>query len=60
MKMEELLNSLSPEMQEKAKACKSAEELAAFFAENGIPLSDEALDAAAGGGLIEFPRPKTS
>ena len=60
MNMTELLNSLSPEMQEKAKACMALEEPETFFAGNGIPLSDEALDAVAGGGIIEFPKPLQS
>ena len=39
----------SPEFQEKLKACKTGEELAALAAENGIELSDEQLDTVGGG-----------
>ena len=49
MTREELLNSLSPELREKAKSCKTSEDLEAFFAENGMPLNDDVLDAVSGG-----------
>lgn len=45
--------SLTPEQMEKAKACKTAEELAAVASEEGFELSDEALEAIAGG--IDMP-----
>ena len=49
MTREELINSLSPEMREKAETCKTEEELKALFAENGMPLNDDVLDAVSGG-----------
>lgn len=43
---------LTPEQQEKAKACKTPEEILALAKEEGYELSDEELDSAsiAGGG----------
>ena len=43
--------NLSPEQRERAKACKSPEELAAFAEEEGLELSDEMLEGVAGGGF---------
>ena len=43
--------NLSPEQRERAKACKSPEELAALVEEEGLELSDEMLDGIAGGGF---------
>ena len=40
---------LTPEQLEKAKACKSGEELSAMAKELGYELSDEELDAISGG-----------
>ena len=48
-KFKELLSSLSPEMQEKAKACKNTQELNEFIADNDIELPEDALDMVAGG-----------
>lgn len=45
--------SISPEQLEKAKACKTPEELAALASEEGFELSDEALEGIAGG--IDMP-----
>jgi hypothetical protein len=42
-------DDLTPEQQEKAKACKSAEELEALAAEEGMRLSADELKALAGG-----------
>ena len=39
----------SPELQEKLKAAKTAEELAALAKEKGVELGDEELDAISGG-----------
>ena len=47
--------SLSPEQQERAKACKSPEELAALAEKEGFELTDEQLDGIAGG-FIECPK----
>ena len=43
-------NLKNPELQERLKACKSAEELVALAEEVGMKLSDEQLEAFAGGG----------
>ena len=42
-------DSLSDEQKKAARACESMDELAAFAGKAGIELSDEALDAVAGG-----------
>ena len=52
MKKEELekyVSELSPEMQKKARECKDMTELNALLAENNVELSEDALQAAAGG-----------
>ena len=46
MNFEDLKN---PELQEKLKSCKTAEELVALAEEQGVELSDEQLDSVAGG-----------
>ncbi|MCR4870420.1 MAG: Nif11-like leader peptide family natural product precursor [Atopobiaceae bacterium] len=46
------LESLSPELLEKAKACKTAEELVALVKDAGLELSDEELSFIAGGLLL--------
>ena len=43
------LEDLSPEQIEKAKACKSGEELAALAKKLGYELSDEELESIGGG-----------
>lgn len=43
-------NDLSPEMQEKLKACKSPEDILALAKEEGYELSDDELEAVNGGG----------
>lgn len=40
---------LSPELQEKVKACQSGEELAKLAQEEGYELTDEQLEAVSGG-----------
>ena len=47
--MAELLKGLTEEQKEKAKACKTPEELMAFLGKLGAALPDELLDAVAGG-----------
>lgn len=47
MNFEDLKN---PELQEKLKAAKTAEELVALAKEHGVELSDEQLEAMSGGG----------
>ena len=46
---EEYIKDLSPELQEKARQCKTKEELNALLAENEVELSEDALSAVAGG-----------
>ena len=46
---EKCISDLSPELQEKARACKSMEEIYELIAENDVELSDDALEAVAGG-----------
>ena len=41
--------NLSPELREKAKACKSVEDILALAKEEGYELSDEELAAVSGG-----------
>ncbi|MBQ9459560.1 MAG: hypothetical protein IJU66_06460 [Oscillospiraceae bacterium] len=42
-------DSLTDEQKEKAKACKSMDELTALASKEGVELSDEALDMVSGG-----------
>ncbi len=46
-------NSLTDEQKEKAKQCKTMEELAAIAGREGIELPDEILDAVAGGNVFK-------
>ena len=46
---EKYIEGLSHEMQEKARQCKTKEELNAFIAENDLELPEEALEMVAGG-----------
>ena len=46
---EKYIGELSPEMQEKARECKNMAELNALLAENDVELSEDALQAVAGG-----------
>ena len=45
------LNNLTPEQIEKAKACKSADELMALAKAEGVELTDEQLDQISGGSV---------
>ena len=49
MDIESYIKDLSPELQEKVRACGSVEELLALAKEAKVPLPDEALAAIAGG-----------
>ena len=51
------VEDLTPEQIEKAKACKSAEELLALAKEEGIELSDKQLEAVNGGGIWDWDCP---
>lgn len=42
-------NDLTPEQQEKARACKTPEDVLALAKEGGIELTDEQLEAVSGG-----------
>ena len=42
-------NDLSPEMKERALACKTADEIVSLAKEEGVELSEEQLEAIAGG-----------
>ena len=53
-KFEKYISELSPELQEKARACQTKEELLELAAENDIELSDDALEAVTGGGCLDF------
>lgn len=44
-------NDLTPELKERARACKTTEELVALAHSEGIELSDEQLEAFSGGGI---------
>ena len=46
---EKYIKDLSPEMQEKARQCKTTEELNAFLADNDLELPEDALELVAGG-----------
>ena len=47
--LEKYIGELSPELQEKARACKDMAELNALLAENDVELSEDALESVAGG-----------
>ena len=50
MSLEDRYNELTDELKEKAKACKSADELVKLAQANMITLSDEEIEAISGGG----------
>ena len=47
--LEKYISELSPELQEKARECKDMDELNKLLAENDVELSEDALEAVAGG-----------
>lgn len=53
---EELLKGLSPEQLEKARACRSSEELLQLAKEEGLELNDAQLEAVAGGSCDKTPQ----
>ena len=53
MSLEDYIKDLAPELQEKARACGSVEELLALAKESKVPLPDEALTAIAGGSGVD-------
>ena len=50
----EFFNKLNDEQKEKAKECKTLDELMAFAGKEGIELPDEMLDNVAGGFQVEW------
>ena len=49
MEQKSIFDNLTDEQKEKAKACKTADEFKEFAEKEGIELTDEMLDAVAGG-----------
>ena len=49
MNIDSYIKNMPPELQEKARACGSAQELLALAREAKVPVPDEALEAIAGG-----------
>ena len=47
--LKEIYDGLTDEQKEKAKKCKTTDELSAFAGQEGLELPDEVLDAVAGG-----------
>lgn len=54
----ELLKGISEEQLERARACKSTEELLALAKAEGVELTDEQLEAVNGGGCVAQPDPQ--
>ena len=54
---QDLLKGLTKEQIEKARACKSSEELLKLARQEGIELTDEQLEAISGGACLEPRRP---
>ena len=48
-KFEKYIEGLSPELKEKARECKTKDELMQLAAENGLEIPEDALEAVAGG-----------
>ncbi len=53
--LEGMWNSLTDEQKEKAKACKTMDELMLLAGKEGIELPDEALDQVSGGLIMMIP-----
>ena len=51
------LGILTPEQMEKAKQCRTPEELFALAKEEGMELTTDQLEAIAGGGIIDWDCP---
>ncbi|MBQ9005382.1 MAG: Nif11-like leader peptide family natural product precursor [Atopobiaceae bacterium] len=51
------LDNINPELLEKAKACKSADELLELAKAEGVELSEEQLDAINGGNMWNWDCP---
>ena len=52
--LDELFEKLTDEQKEKAKECKTFDELMDFAGKEGIELPDEFLDSVAGGFVIDW------
>ncbi len=52
--LKDIYDSLTDEQKEKAKKCKTTDELLKLAAEEGVELPDEVLDAAAGGVVVDI------
>ena len=52
---EELLQGLTKEQIEKVRHCKNQKEVLAMAKEEGVELTEEQLDAVAGGGCFDSP-----
>ena len=52
-RFDEYINTLSPELQEKAKKCRNMQELNEFVADNDLELPEEVLDTVSGGMLCD-------
>lgn len=52
--LEGLWDSLTDEQREKAKACKTLDELTALAGKLGVELPDEMLDSVAGGVIVKY------
>ena len=52
MNIEAYIRDLPPELQEKARACKSYDELVKLAQQDDVELPDEVLDVVSGGGFI--------
>ena len=50
---EKYIEGLSPELQEKARACKTPEEINEFIDDNDLELDESALEMVSGGGALE-------
>ncbi|MBO4915567.1 MAG: hypothetical protein J5449_10210 [Oscillospiraceae bacterium] len=53
--LSDIWDSLTDEQRERAKACKTADELSELAAKEGVELPDEALDMVSGGCNIRPP-----
>lgn len=59
MDIKAILESLTPEQREKARACATPEEILAFAKEEGYELSDDEIEAVSGG-VWDFDAPEGS
>ena len=55
--LEEYIKDFSPELQEKARQCKTKDELMQLAAENDLEIPEDALESVAGGCTSTKPQP---